>query len=118
MADDCRVVGRCSSPGGRFVSAIETLRMVLALSILAMAPVWPARAQEPPGVESRFADVGGVRLHYLSAGTGPPVVLLHGYTQTSHMWLPLFAVLAKSNTVIAPDLRGAGQSATPEGGYD
>jgi pimeloyl-ACP methyl ester carboxylesterase len=64
------------------------------------------------------ADVNGTRLHYLSAGQGAPVLLLHGYTQTSHMWLPLIAVLAKTNTVIAPDLRGAGESAKPEGGYD
>ena len=71
-----------------------------------------------PTVQSRFADVDGVRLHYLSAGQGDPVVLLHGYTQTSHMWLPLIAVLAKTHSVIAPDLRGAGQSGKPESGYD
>lgn len=46
------------------------------------------------------------------------VVLLHGYTQTSHMWLPLLPVLAKSCIVIAPDLRGAGKSDRPEAGYD
>jgi pimeloyl-ACP methyl ester carboxylesterase len=54
-----------------------------------------------------------VKLHYLQAGSGPPVVLLHGYTQTSHMWLPLIATLSKTNTVIAPDLRGAGLSDKP-----
>jgi pimeloyl-ACP methyl ester carboxylesterase len=70
------------------------------------------------GVESRFADVNGTRLHYLSAGSGEAVVLLHGYTQTSHMWRPLIAELSKTHAVIAPDLRGAGASARPEGGYD
>ncbi len=67
--------------------------------------------------ESHFANVNGTRLHYLAAGTGDPVVLLHGYAETSHMWLPLMAKLAATHTVIAPDLRGAGQSAKPPGGY-
>jgi len=89
-------------------------RILPALVFLALA----AHAHAQPAVASRFADVNGTRLHYLSAGRGEPVVLLHGYTQTSHMWLPLIAVLAKTNTVIAPDLRGAGASAKPEGGYD
>jgi pimeloyl-ACP methyl ester carboxylesterase len=67
--------------------------------------------------ESRFADVHGVRMHYLVAGKGAPVVLLHGYAQTSHMWLPLMAKLAKTHTVIAPDLRGFGRSSVPADGY-
>jgi pimeloyl-ACP methyl ester carboxylesterase len=71
------------------------------------------RQQQAAGAESRFATVNGVKLHYLQAGSGPPVVLIHGYTETSHMWLPLIALLAKTNTVIAPDLRGAGASDKP-----
>ncbi|HEY1471402.1 MAG TPA: alpha/beta hydrolase, partial [Candidatus Acidoferrum sp.] len=67
--------------------------------------------------KSHFANVNGTRLHYLAAGTGEPVILLHGYAETSHMWRPLIAKLAATHTVIAPDLRGAGQSATPPGGY-
>src|SRR5277367_987560 len=68
-------------------------------------------------IQSHFVKVNGVRLHYLTAGAGEPVILLHGYAQTSHMWRPLMAKLAKTNTVIAVDLRGAGQSSTPVGGY-
>jgi pimeloyl-ACP methyl ester carboxylesterase len=68
-------------------------------------------------IKSRFANVNGVRLHYLAAGAGDPVILLHGYAETSHMWLPLIAELAATRMVIAPDLRGAGQSAKPAGGY-
>ena len=68
--------------------------------------------------ESRFADVNGVKLHYLAAGQGDPVILLHGYAQNSHMWLPLIAELAKTHAVIAPDLRGFGQSGKPPQGYD
>jgi pimeloyl-ACP methyl ester carboxylesterase len=74
-------------------------------------------SQPVPVIESRFAKVNGVRLHYLAAGSGDPVFLLHGYAQTSHMWRPLMAELARTRTVIAPDLRGAGQSATPAAGY-
>ena len=68
-------------------------------------------------MESKFAEVGGVRLHYLISGKGDPVVLLHGFAETSHMWLPLISELADRHTVIAPDLRGFGQSAAPDDGY-
>jgi pimeloyl-ACP methyl ester carboxylesterase len=67
--------------------------------------------------QSQFADINGVKLHYLIAGKGDPVVLLHGFAETSHMWLPLIAKLAGTHTVIAPDLRGFGGSSTPEDGY-
>jgi pimeloyl-ACP methyl ester carboxylesterase len=67
--------------------------------------------------QSRFANVNGTRLHYLIAGEGDPVVLLHGYAETSHMWRPLIAELEDQHTVIAPDLRGAGESSTPTDGY-
>lgn len=69
-------------------------------------------------IESRFARVQGINLHYLFAGEGKPVLLLHGYAQNSHMWRPLIAELAKTHQVIAPDLRGFGASDKPEAGYD
>jgi pimeloyl-ACP methyl ester carboxylesterase len=69
-------------------------------------------------MEERFAEVNGVRLHYRIAGQGSPIVLLHGYAQTGHMWLPLVPSLAQRHTVIVPDLRGAGGSSKPESGYD
>jgi pimeloyl-ACP methyl ester carboxylesterase len=68
-------------------------------------------------MQSHFANVNGVRLHYLAAGKGSPVVLLHGYAETSHMWRPLITELAGTHTVIAPDLRGAGKSSHPAEGY-
>jgi pimeloyl-ACP methyl ester carboxylesterase len=68
-------------------------------------------------MEGRFATANGVKLHYLTEGSGPAVVLLHGFTQTSHMWLPLMAVLSETHTVIAPDLRGAGSSEKAPSGY-
>jgi len=84
-----------------------------AASSLALAA--PASAQTP---QSRFADVNGVRLHYAIGGKGPVVVLLHGFAQTGLMWRPIMPVLAQKHTVIVPDLRGAGGSGKPEGGYD
>ena len=69
-------------------------------------------------MESGFAEVNGVKIHYLSSGSGEPVILLHGYAQTSHMWHPLVPLLARTHTVIAPDLRGFGESSKPERGYD
>src|ERR1700737_1368820 len=83
---------------------------LMALSITLLDP-GKARAQAP---QSKFTEVNGVRLHYLIAGKGDPVILLHGYAETSHMWLPLIAKLADKHTVIAPDLRGFGQSSAPE----
>jgi pimeloyl-ACP methyl ester carboxylesterase len=87
-------------------------------SVLAAAAATPVPAQAPTAIDSRFAEINGTRLHYLVAGKGDPLLLLHGYAQTSHMWRPLIAVLAKTHTVIAPDLRGFGQSAKPDAGYD
>lgn len=97
---------------------LPVLVRAIALLFLAAATGLPVQAQQQVEVESRFADVNGTGLHYLVAGHGAPVILLHGYTQTSHMWRPLIAALATTHTVLAPDLRGAGQSAKPPQGYD
>jgi pimeloyl-ACP methyl ester carboxylesterase len=70
------------------------------------------------GFAALFARVNGVRLRYLIGGQGGPVVLLHGYAETGHMWRPIMPLLAKDHTVIVPDLRGAGGSAKPATGYD
>ena len=75
-----------------------------------------ASAQD--GIEHHFAEVNGIKMHYLAAGAGEPIILLHGYAQNSHMWLPLIPELAKTHRVVAPDLRGFGDSAKPDGGYD
>jgi pimeloyl-ACP methyl ester carboxylesterase len=77
-----------------------------------------AQAESAPAIAERYATANGVRLHYLVAGKGSPVILLHGYAQNSHMWRPLMKELAKTHLVVAPDLRGFGDSAKPESGYD
>ena len=64
------------------------------------------------------ADGNGVRLFYRRVGAGEPVVLLHGFPETSYAWRKLMPLLAEHYTVIAPDLRGCGASDRPDGGYD
>jgi pimeloyl-ACP methyl ester carboxylesterase len=69
-------------------------------------------------IASRTADIDGVKLHYLTAGHGSPLLLLHGYAETSLMWKPIIPALAERFTVIAPDLPGIGDSGIPADGLD
>ncbi len=62
--------------------------------------------------------LGEVRLHSVMGGQGEPLVLLHGWPQTWFEWRRVLPRLAERYTVIAPDLRGLGDSSRPEGGYD
>jgi pimeloyl-ACP methyl ester carboxylesterase len=68
-------------------------------------------------IETHFADLGSVRLHYALAGTGPAVVLLHGWPQSWRAWRKVIPLLAPAYTVIAPDLRGLGLSSLARDGY-
>ena len=65
-----------------------------------------------------IATVNGIQLHYVMGGTGEPLVLLHGYPQSWYEWRYIMPALAKNYTVIAPDLRGFGDSSKPLTGYD
>ncbi|MBV8615537.1 MAG: alpha/beta fold hydrolase, partial [Acetobacteraceae bacterium] len=69
-------------------------------------------------ISHRHADLGDVRLHYVTAGTGFPVVLLHGWPQSWYEWRHVIPRLAETHRVIAPDLRGLGDSSRPLDGYD
>jgi len=92
---------------------------VLALLFLASALCATTSAQTGDKlVASRTAEVDGLRFHYLTAGHGPALVLLHGYAETSLMWKPFIPELAGRFTVIAPDLPGIGDSAIPTNGLD
>src|SRR6478735_4268320 len=64
------------------------------------------------------ASVNGIQLHYVIGGHGDPVVLLHGWPETWYEWHLVMPALAKNYTVIAPDLRGLGDSSKPPTGYD
>jgi pimeloyl-ACP methyl ester carboxylesterase len=72
----------------------------------------------PAGFKARDARVNGIKMHYVIGGHGPTLVLLHGYPQTSFEWFGVLPALGKHYRVIAPDLRGAGGSSAPKGGYD
>lgn len=63
-------------------------------------------------------DLADSRVHYLTAGQGPPLVLLHGWPQTCHAWHKVVPALARRFRVIAPDLRGLGDSSRPRDGFD
>lgn len=63
-------------------------------------------------------QVNGILLHYVTAGKGEPLVLLHGFGETWYEWRDLIPELAAHYTVIMPDLRGAGDSERPIAGYD
>src|SRR5262245_4420145 len=89
-------------------SEVRALLQLLVAAVALIGTATSASAEEPAAIASRFAEVNGVKIHYLIAGSGDPVLLLHGYAQTGHMWLPLIPLLAKTHTVIAPDLRGFG----------
>jgi pimeloyl-ACP methyl ester carboxylesterase len=72
----------------------------------------------PIGASSRYATVNGVKLHYVIAGKGDPVVLLHGWPESWYAWRKVIPALAERYTVIAPDMRGYGDSERPASGYD
>ena len=89
-----------------------------ALLLLAFAALPATAGKIPAGFTEHTAEVNGVKLHYFIGGKGSPVVLLHGYAETSHMWFPIMPLLAEHHTAIVPDLRGAGDSSKPDSGYD
>src|ERR1700688_5173310 len=89
------------------------LARALLLCTAIAASAWAA---EP--VVAHDAEVQGVKLHYLTSGHGAPLLLLHGYAETSLMWRHLMPSLAERFTVIAPDLPGIGDSAIPTDGLD
>lgn len=68
--------------------------------------------------KARDMAVTGGTLHVRVGGSGPAVLMLHGFGDTGDMWQPLAEILVKDHTVIVPDLRGMGLSSHPEGGYE
>jgi len=72
----------------------------------------------PTGFRTQDIATNGTSIHVRSGGSGPAVVLLHGYGETGDMWVPMAADLARDRTVVVPDLRGLGLSSKPAGGFD
>src|SRR5438270_8374429 len=101
------------------MSSASTSRRRLAFTVLLFAAsisVFVQANAASQGIMSRTANVDGVQFHYMTAGKGPAVVLIHGYAETSLMWKPLIPLLATHFTVIAPDLPGIGDSSIPAEG--
>jgi pimeloyl-ACP methyl ester carboxylesterase len=108
-------------PGGQQVFKLAPVALA-ALILSASALASPAQAQVKPfPADFKVQDIAtnGAKIHVRVGGKGPAVVLLHGYGETGDMWEPMAVELAKTHTVIVPDLRGLGLSSKPaSGGYD
>jgi pimeloyl-ACP methyl ester carboxylesterase len=89
---------------------------LLFLSVGFSAKAYAAASDDT--IASRTAEIDGAKLHYMTAGRGTPLILLHGYAETSLMWKPVIPVFAARFTVIAPDLPGIGDSGIPADGLD
>jgi len=74
--------------------------------------------QFPAEFRTQNIATNGTTIYVRAGGSGPGVILLHGYGETGDMWAPMATDLARDHTVIVPDLRGMGLSAKPEGGFD
>lgn len=100
----------------------------LASTLAALAPMAWAAARKNisdvalvkslPGFSNAYAEVNGVRLHYVAGGQGSPVILIPGWPETWWAYHKIMPELAKSHRVISVDIRGMGTSAKPAGGYD
>ncbi|MGW7533902.1 alpha/beta fold hydrolase [Amycolatopsis sp. NPDC054798] len=117
-----------SRPLFRSIAALA-LSVVLAIGTAACStptsaevPSYAAATQNDPAFQNtfrhEFADVDGVRMHYVAGGSGTPVVLIHGWPQTWYGWWPVMPALAKHHTVYAIDLPGLGDSTGSPSGYD
>ncbi len=96
----------------RILSTATAVSLALcAVSASAQVPPYPGafRTQE--------ISANGAMIHVRVGGSGPAVVLLHGYGETGDMWAPMAAELMRDHTVIVPDLRGLGRSSHPAGGF-
>src|SRR6201988_434627 len=98
--------------------SVEASKMKKLIAILVLSFGETALAQSN-NYESHTANLSAVKIHYLKAGTGKKtLVLIHGFGDTSHMWIPLFDEFGTDYTIIAPDMRGLGESSRPASGYD
>ena len=99
-----------------------TLAVRLSLSVLAFlvmaSPTIAGVRPFPSGFRTEEIRTDGATIHVRGGGTGPAIVMLHGFGDTGDIWAPLAAVLWRNHTIVVPDLRGMGLSSHPEGGYD
>ncbi len=91
--------------------------IVLAAALLSTSTAWAQSFTFPAGFTARNIAANGTTLNVRIGGTGPAVVLLHGYGDTGDMWIPLATELMRDHTVVVPDLRGMGLSAVEAAGF-
>ena len=99
----------------------KTLQRLAMGALLVLATSLPAYAQPeawPASFEARQIATPGATLHVRVGGSGPAVVLIHGFGDTGDMWTPMAVALARTHRVVVPDLRGMGLSSVPPAGYD
>src|SRR6266550_5101023 len=105
---------------------LRVLFLIMAVAALSSAlaetasgpTIDPAVARLGDNFVSGTAKVNGTTLHYVRGGTGPALILVHGFPQDWYEWHAIMPKLAKQFTVVAVDLRGIGGSAATAGGYD
>src|SRR5438270_8236787 len=97
---------------------LRSAPLSLAMSLAAASPSVAAVAPFSPAFHVSDVAVPGATIHVRVGGSGPAVVLLHGFGDSGDMWAPLAARLIANHTVVVPDLRGMGLSSHPESGYD
>ncbi|WIX83637.1 alpha/beta hydrolase [Amycolatopsis carbonis] len=124
-------IGKVNRPFA-FIAALAALLLVIpatsssaarsendgnsALAAQSLSP-YP-QSQPPAGFQSKFAEVNGFSMHYVRGGKGSPVVMIHGFPENWSEWRQQMVALSKTHTVIAVDMRGAGESEVTKSGYD
>jgi epoxide hydrolase 4 len=91
------------------------VRIAIGTAIGMMMMTTGATGQTPPSISHEYADVNGVRLHYVKAGKGPLMMFVHGFPEFWYEWHNQIAEFSRDHTVVAPDMRGYNLSSKPEG---
>jgi pimeloyl-ACP methyl ester carboxylesterase len=99
-------------------AVIDTLVFAFAALLTTTSAQGAGIQPFPKSFRTQEIQTDGATIHVRVGGSGPAVVLLHGFGDTGDMWAPLAASLAADHTVVVPDLRGMGLSSHPPGGYD
>jgi pimeloyl-ACP methyl ester carboxylesterase len=103
----------------KLIKKVALFSLAILFGVSAEAQSQNVKAANPPAnFKHAVANVNGVNIHYVIGGKGEPLVLVHGFGQNWYMWNRLLPELSKHFTVIAPDLRGVGESDKPADGYD
>jgi pimeloyl-ACP methyl ester carboxylesterase len=111
---------------GNVMEAFKRIFMALLAQLLMISLAYSADLSKPTlkikplpsNLTSQFANVNGIRLHYIEKGKGHLIILLHGWPETSSSWNKTINALSNEYRVVAPDLRGLGLSEHTSSGYD